>query len=291
VVDLDDGGGPDLGPLVIPADQYLGLGDNRGNRRDGRFFGLVDRSAILGRAAGICLRDGAVTWQSLLSSGRALGRERARNARERGDPMGLVYYYSPMSTANRTTWALEELGIEYEKKKLDFRAGDTHKPELAALNPNEKVPVLVIDGTPIFESTAILLHLGETYGVEKGLFPAPGLARAETFQWIVWAQATLIDAIQGYVSLTSERVPEELRNAKAGAIAKEKLEKTLAILDAVLAKREWLVGDHFSFADLAVASYLPYLRFLGYDTSAWKHIGAWFGRCNARPAAQRVMSV
>jgi signal peptidase I len=65
VVDLDDGGGPDLGPLVIPADQYLVLGDNRGNSRDGRYFGLVARDAILGRVQGVVVRDGKPTWIGL----------------------------------------------------------------------------------------------------------------------------------------------------------------------------------------------------------------------------------
>ena len=48
-VSLDDGGGPDLGPLTLPAGRYLVMGDNRGNSHDGRMFGLVDRASILGR--------------------------------------------------------------------------------------------------------------------------------------------------------------------------------------------------------------------------------------------------
>ena len=91
--------------------------------------------------------------------------------------MSLTFYYTPMSSATRVHWALEELGVPYEKVKMDLAAGDQRKPEYLALNPNGKVPLLVGDGTPIFESLAILLHLGETYGVEKGLFPAPGLER------------------------------------------------------------------------------------------------------------------
>ena len=64
-LDPSRGGGPDFGPIVVPADRYLLLGDNRGNSRDGRLFGLVERSAILGRAVGIFLRDGTPTWQPL----------------------------------------------------------------------------------------------------------------------------------------------------------------------------------------------------------------------------------
>jgi signal peptidase I len=59
------GGGPDFGPTRVPPDRFLVLGDNRGNSRDGRFFGWVARDAILGRALAVCLRDGMPVWQPL----------------------------------------------------------------------------------------------------------------------------------------------------------------------------------------------------------------------------------
>jgi signal peptidase I len=61
---LTNGGGPDVGPLVVPADKYLVMGDNRGESHDGRSFGLVARDAIIGRAVAVYWRDGPV-WQSL----------------------------------------------------------------------------------------------------------------------------------------------------------------------------------------------------------------------------------
>src|SRR4051794_2962025 len=105
--------------------------------------------------------------------------------------MSLKFYYSPMSSATRIHWALEELGVPYEKIKVDLAAGDQKKPEYLALNPNGKVPLVVDDGTVIFESLAILLHLGENYGVAKGLFPAGGKDRSEAFKWMSWASGTL----------------------------------------------------------------------------------------------------
>jgi signal peptidase I len=64
-LDLGDHGGPDLGPVILPADRYLVLGDNRGNSRDGRYFGLVDRDAILGHVEGVLIRGGRPTWIGL----------------------------------------------------------------------------------------------------------------------------------------------------------------------------------------------------------------------------------
>jgi signal peptidase I len=64
LVDLSHGGGPDVDDTTIPADKYLVMGDNRGDSRDGRYFGLVDRSAILGRAARVYWRGG-LAWKPL----------------------------------------------------------------------------------------------------------------------------------------------------------------------------------------------------------------------------------
>ncbi len=64
------GGGPDYGPLRLPADRFLVMGDNRGNSRDGRTFGLVTRDAILGKVEGVVVRHGAPTWVGLAASGK-----------------------------------------------------------------------------------------------------------------------------------------------------------------------------------------------------------------------------
>jgi signal peptidase I len=59
------GGGPDFGPTRVPDGEYLVLGDNRGNSKDGRYFGWVSRGAILGRAVAVCLHGGKPVWQPL----------------------------------------------------------------------------------------------------------------------------------------------------------------------------------------------------------------------------------
>ena len=204
--------------------------------------------------------------------------------------MSLTFYYSPMSSATRIHWALEELGVPYEKVKLDLTAGDQRKPEYLALNPNGKVPMVVDDGTVIYESLAILLHLGERYGVEKGLFPVEWAPRAETFKWIAWAQGTLVDAASRIMRNTSERFPADQHNAKAAEAAKKETAELLAILDKALEGKEYLVGGKFSFADLAIAAYVPFMARIGADLGPYKNIQAWSARCMARPAMARVMT-
>src|SRR5436190_24196089 len=105
--------------------------------------------------------------------------------------MSLVFHYAPFSTAGATHFALEELGVPYDKVKVDIINGEQRTPAFTALNPNQKVPVVVHDGQAIFESAAIAIYLGETFGVERGWFPAPGALRAQALQWIVWNNATL----------------------------------------------------------------------------------------------------
>jgi glutathione S-transferase len=93
--------------------------------------------------------------------------------------MSLGFYYTPMSSASPIHWALEELGVAYEKVQLDLKAGDSRKPEFLKINPNGKVPVIVHDGLVIFESAAIQIYLGESLASKRGSYwrPAPSAAR------------------------------------------------------------------------------------------------------------------
>jgi glutathione S-transferase len=202
--------------------------------------------------------------------------------------MSITYYYAPMSTAVRTTWAIEELGVPCERVKLDIQKKETKTEAFLKLNPNGVVPCLVVDGTPIFESTAILLYLGETYGVDKGLYPPPGLKRAETLKWVVWANVGFYDPVSRWMRNTSSYVPAEQQNAKAAEAAKNDLGAAMQILDSALAGKSYLVDDKFSLADLAVSSYLGWLMFMGYDYSSYENVKAWGERCLGRPAARKT---
>jgi glutathione S-transferase len=202
--------------------------------------------------------------------------------------MSLTFYYSPMSSATRIHWALEELGIPYDKVKLDLAAGDQKKPEYLALNPNGKVPLIVDDGLPIFESLAILLYLGERYGVDKGLFPAATQARAEAFKWLAWGSVSIHDAIARLIHTAGDRFPEE-KNAKGAETAKNDLATLLGILERHLTGREYILGAAFSLADVSLATWMPFLGRLGVDLNPYQQLNAWSARCMARPALARAM--
>jgi glutathione S-transferase len=198
--------------------------------------------------------------------------------------MSLVFYYAPQSSAVTVHWALEELGVPYEKVRIDLQARDQDKPSFLALNPNGKVPCVVHDGTPIFESVAIVIHLGETFGVDKKLFPAAGLRRAEALKWLVWCNVSVGEALSRYMTSGSPRTPADRHNAKAAEAAKADVDKLLAILDKALEGRTWLVGETFSLVDVHVAGWAEYLTMCGFALTGLKALTAWVERCCARPA-------
>jgi glutathione S-transferase len=184
-----------------------------------------------------------------------------------------------------THWVLEELGVPYEKVRLDLKANETKKPAFLALNPNGKVPVIVHEGKPIFESIAITIYLGETFGVAKKLFPADGVARGEALQWLVWCGVTLNEAHQRWQRNTADRIPAEQRNAAAGAIARADVDGLLGIFDKALAGKSWILGagDSYSLVDTHLASWMAYVQMTGIDLKAWANIAAWYARATARP--------
>lgn len=202
--------------------------------------------------------------------------------------MSLTFYYSPMSTATITALVLEELGVPCEKVQIDIKKGDTRAAEFRRLNPNGKVPLVVHDGTPIWESAAISMYLGEVFGAEKGLYPDPGPRRGEAMKWITWTNVTFGDAVARWRRNTSEWTPVEQHNAKAAEAAQGDIHNCLRILDEALAGKQFLVGG-YSLVDTHLNSFVDWLRFMKVDLSAYANISAWSERCAARPAYARVM--
>lgn len=203
--------------------------------------------------------------------------------------MGIIFHFAPQSSAVTVHWALEELGVPYEKILVDTKARDQDRPAFRALNPNGKVPTLVHDGTPIFESVAIVIHLGETFGVEKKLFPPPGLERASALKWLVWTGVSLNEALSRYLHATAQHIPADQRNEKAGEVARADVEKHLGILDGALAGRTWLATDGFSLVDVHVIGWTAYIGMCGFDLAKWPNVDAWVKRGAARPGFATAM--
>jgi len=202
--------------------------------------------------------------------------------------MSLTFYFAPQSTASITTLVLEELGIPCERVKLDIRKGDTKKPEFLKINPNGRVPTIVHDGVAIWESAAITLYLGETFGEKAKLWPAAGPKRGEAMKWVVWTNVSLGDAVYHWARNTMW-APEDQRNAAAAATAAKDVAGLLRVLDEALKGRDFLVGD-YTLADAHVNSFVDWLRHMKIDMTGLGHLSAWSKRCSERPAYAKAMA-
>lgn len=204
--------------------------------------------------------------------------------------MSIVFHHAPMSSASPVAWALAELGVPHEKVLVDLKAGDQRKPAFLALNPNGKVPTLVVDGVPMFEALAIMMYLGERFGVEKGLWP--GLedpARPQAMAWSAWAYVSIGAWLRTLFFSSSDRVDASCHNAAAAEYARKELGSLLGILDGHLEGRAYLLGEAFSIADVIVGGTIGYARMTGVPVAPHARVSAWLERCLARPAQREAM--
>ena len=207
--------------------------------------------------------------------------------------MSIKFYYCPHSNASRVRMSLSELGVPHETVQLDLKAGDQKRPEFLAINPNGKVPTIVLDGTPMFEAVAIQIALGERFGVEKGLWPRVGSAEhLQALTWLVWSQVSLVTAVMRTSWNESEYSPKEQHNPKQAEVAWAEVQKLLKILDARLDGREYLTGDRYTLADLDVASTIVWADMVKkLELDELPRLRAWVRRCAARPAFKAEMPV
>ena len=198
----------------------------------------------------------------------------------------LRLYGAARSRAVRTLWMLGELGLKYDHKDYLPRAPETRTPEFRALNPNGRVPVIDDDGFVLSESMAINLYLSKKY--KSPLYPSDPRNEALAWQWSLWETDRLDRQIVNYVRHTTE-FPEAERKKEIAEAAWQQMTESFDVLEAALAKAEWLAGPAFTVGDLNVAAAL--YRALAIDTKRWARMQAWLHRCWERPAAKRARAM
>lgn len=185
------------------------------------------------------------------------------------------------SRAQRSLWALEELGVPYEHVPTHF-ATDAKKPEYLAINPNGKVPALVDDDVTLFESLAINLYLARKYD-KSGLQPRSLEDEARAVQWSIWAM-TEVEGPLLQILMNRVFLPPTQRDESAARMGEERLAPPLRVLDGALAGRRHLLGDTFTIADLNVASVLSWALIVKLDLHRTPNVARWLEECCARPA-------
>jgi glutathione S-transferase len=198
----------------------------------------------------------------------------------------IVFYGSPMSSAGRTHWMLEEVGVPYDYKRISLRDGDNKKPEFLKVSPGGKIPCLVDGNVTLTESMAINFYLAEKYG--KGLMPTDAVERAHVYEWSFWS-ITNVQPLFLAILLNTMIRPEAERDAKAVDAARQQIPPYLDFLNRALQGKEYLVGNRFTVADLNAASVIGLGSFVGVDFSAYANVQAWSNRLQGRPAFAKSM--
>jgi glutathione S-transferase len=195
-------------------------------------------------------------------------------------------YYVPATRSTRPRWLLEELEVPYELVRLDPRKKENRAPEYLAINPTGHVPAFVDDdGTPMFESLAICLHLADRFP-EKGLAPPVGdPERGRYLTWAVFSMVSLEKSVD-LVSKHTARLPEAERVASVAAAMTRTFHEDAAVVEAALQGKEYLVGGRFTVADLMMTATLGWAKLLGL-LAEHPVLEEYVRRNLARPAAKR----
>ncbi|HVL70790.1 MAG TPA: glutathione S-transferase family protein [Beijerinckiaceae bacterium] len=174
----------------------------------------------------------------------------------------------------RVRWALEEAGLPYRVESTPFR---DRGPGHFAAQPFGQIPWLTDGDLTIFESGAILLHLGEK---SPALMPADPRGRAEVLAWVIAALNSVDLPSQPWALFRFMGFPGEAPEAK---FVEDFLKVRLERMEAVLTAREWLAGGRFSVADLLMADVMrPVDLFDG--LASYPACRAYVARLTARPA-------
>jgi glutathione S-transferase len=192
----------------------------------------------------------------------------------------VLYDYLPSGNGYKCRLTMKALGIPYELVPMNIVAGATRAPEFLAINPNGKIPVLMVPGRgPLAESHAIINFLAEG----SKLVPADAYERALVWQWLGFEQYQLEPGVATVrFWLTSlKKTPEEL-----GDKYTERFQRgadALAVLERGLTGRRWLVGNDVTLADIALFAYTHVADEAGYGLAAFPSISKWIGEFKTLP--------
>ncbi|MRI54450.1 glutathione S-transferase family protein [Methylobacterium sp. DB1607] len=172
----------------------------------------------------------------------------------------------------KVAWVAAHLGIDLDWREVDILKGETRTPGFLALNPDGRVPTLVLeDGRSLSESNAIIGFLAR----DSVLIPADAFAQAKMRQWLFWEQYSHepFIAVRRFQLLYLGRTEASLdpRLFERGHAA-------LALMEGTLADRPFLVGDALSLADVALVAYTRLAHEGGFDLLPYPALRAWIAR-------------
>ena len=198
-------------------------------------------------------------------------------------------YYAPGTCALASHIALEELGMVYEAEQVNLKNKTCASGDYYQVNPKGSVPAIRMDnGEVLTEGVAILQYLGDLKP-EKGIVPAWGTI--ERYRVMELLSHISTDLHKSYTPLffpmryvRDEKAQDELK----GSI-REMLTPRLTGMNAMLAGKNFLMGDQFTIADCYFFTIMTWNKLVGIDTSKWGNIASYMARLEKRPSVQKAM--
>lgn len=213
-------------------------------------------------------------------------------------PDRIQLYSLPTPNGVKVSIMLEETGLPYEAHRVSFDTKDQFSPEFLSLSPNNKIPAILDpdgpEGKPLglFESGAILIYLA---GKTGKFLPADTAGRYETLQWVMF-QMGGIGPMFGQLGFFHKFAGKDFEDKRPRDRYVEESKRLLGVLDKRLEGRDWVMGDEYSIADIAI---LPWVRNLvGFygagelvEFSRYENVGRVLEAFVARPAVARGLTI
>lgn len=213
-------------------------------------------------------------------------------------PDRLQLYSWPTPNGVKVSILLEETGLPYEAHSVNIGQNETWGPEFLSLNPNGKIPAILDPNGPggkplaLFESGAILVYLAEKTGQ---FLPTDPVARYETLQWVFFQMAA-VGPMFGQLGFFHKFAGREYEDKRPLERYRAESERLLGVLETRLTGRDWIMGDDYTIADIALLGWVRGLvGFYGAGDlvhyEKLKAVPAWLERGLARPAVQRGLEI
>jgi glutathione S-transferase len=187
----------------------------------------------------------------------------------------------------KVVWAARECGADFERIDAGGEFGIVRDEAYLRRNPNGLVPLLDDGGFMLWESNTIVRYLCAKFA-SGTLCPQSVQARADAERWMDWQQTTVNPAGRG-AFLQLIRTPPEQRRAELIEQSNTAMTAVLKLLDAQLAQRPFICGEHFSMADIPLGCEVHRWFALPQPRTAWPNIERWFAALKQRPAMDGVL--
>jgi GST-like protein len=193
--------------------------------------------------------------------------------------VAITLYTAPTPNGWKVSIALEEMGLPYEVRVVDFATNEQKADWYVKLNPNGRIPTLIDDGFALFESGAILIYLAEKTG---RFLPQDAQTRSRVIQWLMF-QMSAVGPMMGQANVFLRYFPEKIQPA-IDRYQREVM-RLFGILDRQLAAHEYMVGD-YSIADMALWPWVSGYEWSGVSVAEFSHLQRWLAKVAERPAVQ-----